>query len=216
MGLIHDVGTKKIPSGSTDHHHVDHEPCGKALPHGRPCTKYAHVWQTTTITYETPDSDSGSPSGSQTAAATEKPAKHWTRPTSMWTPLPLSRDRLIKQLEYDVYHDVYHLCGPSQLQHPAGIKRLRKWRAVYGLPPPTLTKMVQQLLEAEASRKSDKIRLQKPSAWNNRITGGRFAWLRLNRRDSFGCLSFLPNSALLACCYLLYCFRAWRISASLV
>lgn len=56
-----------------------------------------------TITYETPDSDSGSQSGSQTAAATENQQKALDKANEYVDTLPLSRDGLIKQLEYDGY-----------------------------------------------------------------------------------------------------------------
>lgn len=55
------------------------------------------------ITYETPDSDSGSQSGSQTAAATENQQKALDKANEYVDTLPLSRDGLIKQLEYDGY-----------------------------------------------------------------------------------------------------------------
>ncbi len=56
-----------------------------------------------TITYEMPDSDSGSQSGSQTAAATENQQKALDKANEYVDTLPLSRDGLIKQLEYDGY-----------------------------------------------------------------------------------------------------------------
>lgn len=56
-----------------------------------------------TITYETPDSDSGSQSGSQTAAATENQQKALDKANEYVDTLPLSRKGLIKQLEYDGY-----------------------------------------------------------------------------------------------------------------
>ena len=56
-----------------------------------------------TITYETPDSDSGSQSGSQTAAATENQQKALDKANEYVDTLPLSHDGLIKQLEYDGY-----------------------------------------------------------------------------------------------------------------
>lgn len=55
------------------------------------------------ITYETPDSDSGSQSGSQTAAATENQQKALDKANEYVDTLPLSHDGLIKQLEYDGY-----------------------------------------------------------------------------------------------------------------
>ena len=55
------------------------------------------------ITYETPDSDSGSQSGSQTAAATENQQKALDKANEYVDTLPLSREGLIKQLEYDGY-----------------------------------------------------------------------------------------------------------------
>lgn len=55
------------------------------------------------ITYEMPDSDSGSQSGSQTAAATENQQKALDKANEYVDTLPLSRDGLIKQLEYDGY-----------------------------------------------------------------------------------------------------------------
>ena len=55
------------------------------------------------ITYETPDSDSGSQSGSQTAAATENQQKALDKANEYVDTLPLSRKGLIKQLEYDGY-----------------------------------------------------------------------------------------------------------------
>ena len=55
------------------------------------------------ITYETPDSDSGSQSGSQTAAATENQQKALDKANEYVETLPLSHDGLIKQLEYDGY-----------------------------------------------------------------------------------------------------------------
>ena len=55
------------------------------------------------ITYETPDSDSGSQSGSQTAAATENQQKALDKANEYVNTLPLSHDGLIKQLEYDGY-----------------------------------------------------------------------------------------------------------------
>lgn len=55
------------------------------------------------ITYETPDSDSGSQSGSQTAAATETQQKALDKANEYVDTLPLSRKGLIKQLEYDGY-----------------------------------------------------------------------------------------------------------------
>lgn len=55
------------------------------------------------ITYETPDSDSGSQSGSQTAAATENQQKVLDKANEYVDTLPLSRKGLIKQLEYDGY-----------------------------------------------------------------------------------------------------------------
>ena len=64
------------------------------------------------ITYETPDSDSGSQSGSQTAAATENQQKALDKANEYVDTLPLSRKGLIKQLEYDGYTtDVASLCG---------------------------------------------------------------------------------------------------------
>ena len=56
-----------------------------------------------TITYETPDSDSSSQSGSQTAAATENQQKALDKANEYVDTLPLSRKGLIKQLEYDGY-----------------------------------------------------------------------------------------------------------------
>ena len=56
-----------------------------------------------TITYEMPDSDSGSQSGSQTAAATENQQKALDKANEYVDTLPLSREGLIKQLEYDGY-----------------------------------------------------------------------------------------------------------------
>ena len=55
------------------------------------------------ITYETPDSDSGSQSGSQTAAATENQQKALDKANEYVDTLPLSHKGLIKQLEYDGY-----------------------------------------------------------------------------------------------------------------
>lgn len=55
------------------------------------------------ITYEMPDSDSGSQSGSQTAAATENQQKALDKANEYVDTLPLSRKGLIKQLEYDGY-----------------------------------------------------------------------------------------------------------------
>lgn len=55
------------------------------------------------ITYETPDSDSGSQSGSQHAAATENQQKALDKANEYVDTLPLSRKGLIKQLEYDGY-----------------------------------------------------------------------------------------------------------------
>lgn len=55
------------------------------------------------ITYETPDSDSGSQSGSQPAAATENQQKALDKANEYVDTLPLSRKGLIKQLEYDGY-----------------------------------------------------------------------------------------------------------------
>ena len=55
------------------------------------------------ITYEMPDSDSGSQSGSQTAAATENQQKALDKANEYVDTLPLSHDGLIKQLEYDGY-----------------------------------------------------------------------------------------------------------------
>lgn len=55
------------------------------------------------ITYETPDNDSGSQSGSQTAAATENQQKALDKANEYVDTLPLSHDGLIKQLEYDGY-----------------------------------------------------------------------------------------------------------------
>ena len=55
------------------------------------------------ITYETPDSDSGAQSGSQTAAATENQQKALDKANEYVDTLPLSRKGLIKQLEYDGY-----------------------------------------------------------------------------------------------------------------
>ena len=55
------------------------------------------------ITYETPDSDSGSQSESQTAAATENQQKALDKANEYVDTLPLSHDGLIKQLEYDGY-----------------------------------------------------------------------------------------------------------------
>lgn len=55
------------------------------------------------ITYETPDSDSGSQSGSQTAVATENQQKALDKANEYVDTLPLSRKGLIKQLEYDGY-----------------------------------------------------------------------------------------------------------------
>ena len=55
------------------------------------------------IAYETPDSDSGSQSGSQTAAATENQQKALDKANEYVDTLPLSHDGLIKQLEYDGY-----------------------------------------------------------------------------------------------------------------
>lgn len=55
------------------------------------------------ITYETPDSDSGSQSGSQTAAATENQQKALDKANEYVDTLPPSHDGLIKQLEYDGY-----------------------------------------------------------------------------------------------------------------
>ena len=55
------------------------------------------------ITYETPDSDSGSQSGSQTAAATENQQKALDKANEYVDTLPLSHDGLLKQLEYDGY-----------------------------------------------------------------------------------------------------------------
>ena len=55
------------------------------------------------ITYETPDSDSDSQSGSQTAAATENQQKALDKANEYVDTLPLSHDGLIKQLEYDGY-----------------------------------------------------------------------------------------------------------------
>ena len=55
------------------------------------------------ITYEMPDSDSGSQSGSQTAAATENQQKALDKANEYVDTLPLSREGLIKQLEYDGY-----------------------------------------------------------------------------------------------------------------
>ena len=55
------------------------------------------------ITYETPDSDSSSQSGSQTAAATENQQKALDKANEYVDTLPLSHDGLIKQLEYDGY-----------------------------------------------------------------------------------------------------------------
>lgn len=55
------------------------------------------------ITYETPDSDSGSQSGSQTAAATENQQKALDKANEYVDTLPLSREGLMKQLEYDGY-----------------------------------------------------------------------------------------------------------------
>lgn len=55
------------------------------------------------ITYETPVSDSGSQSGSQTAAATENQQKALDKANEYVDTLPLSHDGLIKQLEYDGY-----------------------------------------------------------------------------------------------------------------
>lgn len=55
------------------------------------------------ITYEMPDSDSSSQSGSQTAAATENQQKALDKANEYVDTLPLSREGLIKQLEYDGY-----------------------------------------------------------------------------------------------------------------
>lgn len=55
------------------------------------------------ITYEMPDSDSGSQSGSQTAAATENQQKALDKANEYVDTLPLSHKGLIKQLEYDGY-----------------------------------------------------------------------------------------------------------------
>lgn len=55
------------------------------------------------ITYETPDSDSGSQSGSQPAAATENQQKALDKANEYVDTLPLSRKGLVKQLEYDGY-----------------------------------------------------------------------------------------------------------------